>query len=417
MDCKETQERLAQYIDQELSRDELQAVGEHISGCAECRLEYDQQGALDMLLKSCFTPEIPAEHLDGLWPSLADNLEGQPAAGGGSAGNGQGEIHFSSSSAMQILNIPDPKVEEAAVVEAPVAAPAEAPAEEPSPWRWPVALIASTLIVVVGVLVYQNRQATVQGPGPMAAAAGSDQLSPGGAPGAPPTAVAMAPTGEPAAEPLPGSEPEPAADPAPGEAEPAKEGAPEEAAPKDEAASGAPAAVAAKKKARTKRGKARARKGGPKPASEPKPAVAAKPKPKSRARPKPAGKGDDLLDSLIDNALGDEGKAKAAMPKKKKAAAPAPNMDLPEQLSMNQIRASMNRVKGLVQSCYDRFQVEGRANVQMVITPLGKPTQMRIKGKFFGTDTGACVLKAVKKAKFPKFRSKPMTIKYPFILQ
>ena len=90
---------------------------------------------------------------------------------------------------------------------------------------------------------------------------------------------------------------------------------------------------------------------------------------------------------------------------------------LPEQLSMNQIRASMNRIKGLVQSCYDHYQVEGRANVKLIINNDGTPANLAIRGKFFGTDTGACVLKAAKKVRFPKFSGKPMTIKYPFLLQ
>ncbi len=417
MDCKETQERLAQYIDQELSSDEFQAISDHVAGCAECRHQYDQQGALDMLLKSCFTPDLPAEHLDGLWPSLAEQLNNETAKGGGSAGNGKDEIHFASSSAMQILKIPDPKASRVEVAAAAVAAPTEAPQEESSPWRWPVALIASCLILVVGVLVYQNRQAGVDGQAPLGQpglASAQDEMNQGGPGGESPTAIALAPKEEPGDAPEPGSEPapEPAAD-QPADQPKADEAA---AAPKEEAAPGKE-----KRKARSKKGKGRARKGSAKAAAGAKPSAVAKPapaaRPKKKAAKKPAGKGDDLLDSLIDNALGSEGSAKAANPKKAKKAAPPPNMDLPEQLSMNQIRAAMGRVKGLVGSCYDQFQVEGRANVQMLITPNGKATKMKIKGKFFGTDTGTCVLKGVKKVKFPKFRGKPMTIKYPFILQ
>ena len=378
-----------------------------------------------MLLKSCFTIEPPAGQMNDFWPSLAQQLDeagSGTATGGGSVGNGKDEIRFTSSSAMQILKIPDPKVDK--VVEAPVvaAAPTESPQETPSPWRWPVALIASTVILVVGVLVYQNRQVQMQGAGfpagGIAAAPSQDHMNQGGPE---PTAVAMAPTAdEERGEPQPGSEPEPPAEPAPG-VDPA-------AAPADEPKPGEPGDTAApagddKAAAKRKHGGRKRSKTGRKAGASAKPAaVAAAPSPTAtpkpaKAKPKAGGKGDDLLDSLIDNALGDEEKAKKGAPKKAEKKKSAVNMDLPEQLSMNQIRGAMNRVKGLVQSCYDQYQVEGRANVQMLITPDGTPTKMRIKGKFFGTDTGTCVIKAAKKAQFPKFRGKPMTIKYPFLLQ
>jgi len=149
-----------------------------------------------------------------------------------------------------------------------------------------------------------------------------------------------------------------------------------------------------------------------------------------------------LLDNLINDALRKKPtpavkrKAPAAKPKtpttsdfldpfaeeetpaaKPKAPVTTKAPSLPEQLSMNQIRASMNRVKGLVQSCYDHYQVEGRATVKFIINNDGTPANLTIIGKFFGTDTGACVLKAARKAKFPKYSGKPMTIRYPFLLQ
>ena len=367
-----------------------------------------------MLLKSCFTLEPPTERMDGFWPSLAEQLDGTgSSAGGGPAGNGKDEIMFSSSSAMQILKIPDPEVEAVAAVPVEAAAPADAPQEAQSPWRWPVALIASTVIVVVGVLVYQNRQVQLQDPAGagagMAAAPSQDHMSPGGVE---PTAVALAPpAGEERGEPQPGSEPEPSAEPAPA-ADPAAAPA-DQPRPDDKAAPGAPPS---RRKAPARKRKVGKKASAATASAQPKPA-AAKPAAKPQPAKQKAGKGDDLLDSLIDNALGDEEQAKKGGPKKAEKKKPAVNMDLPEQLSMNQIRGAMNRVKGLVQSCYDQYQVEGTANVQMVISNDGAPTKMRIKGKFFGSDTGTCVLKAAKKAKFPKFRGKPMTIKYPFLLQ
>ncbi len=115
--------------------------------------------------------------------------------------------------------------------------------------------------------------------------------------------------------------------------------------------------------------------------------------------------------------MADETKKKAA-PKKEEAAPKAPSEDLPEQLSMNQIRGAMNKIKGLVQACYDKYQIEGEARVSFTINPDGSVGDCSIKGKFFGTDTGSCVVTAVKKARFPKFSGKAMTIpNYPFMLQ
>ncbi|PID38655.1 MAG: hypothetical protein CSA65_03240 [Proteobacteria bacterium] len=124
---------------------------------------------------------------------------------------------------------------------------------------------------------------------------------------------------------------------------------------------------------------------------------------------KTAGKKKGDLDSLLDSALGGSASKKKVAPK---AAAPKG----PTTLSMNQIRASMRKLNSRVGACYDKYQVEGTARVKMTITRDGKPKDIKIRGKFFGTDTGACVKKAVKGARFPKFTGKEPSITYPFRL-
>jgi hypothetical protein len=306
------------------------------------------------------------------------------------------EVVFRTSPAMQILDIPERKPPE------PTVTPASRPSDEPppaSPWRWPVALIISTAIAVVGFLYYkktQTEQALVSPPPatePGATALMPDDegsLAPASQPASAPTQLALAPGSDAGA-----TEPEPGAG----------------------TTADDPGAPSGRSKARSRRGRRRrgrgARKSEPaktEPRAAPKP-VAAKPRP----RPRPGGK--SALDNLLDDAIGSS-PAPAKKPTAAAKPAAVPGSNLPEQLTMNQIRAAMNRIKGRVQSCYDQFQVEGMAKVRFKITPNGKVADATIRGKFRGTDTGDCVVKAVKKATFPKFSGKAMTIKsYPFLLQ
>jgi hypothetical protein len=173
-----------------------------------------------------------------------------------------------------------------------------------------------------------------------------------------------------------------------------------------------PTRKARPRRRRHRKGKTKAEaKARPEPMATPKPKPGKPKKPQSSKKPgKPSS-----LDTLLDDAIGGKEPAKKAAP----AAAPKPAAsDLPEQLNMNQIRSAMNKVKGRVQACYDQYQVEGMANVKFIIKGDGGIKNVSIRGKFRGTDTGDCVVKAVKTARFPKFSGKPMTIKtYPFLLQ
>jgi hypothetical protein len=386
MNCQETRQRLSRLADKELRDEELKAVRGHLAECPSCRRELDEQGALDMLLKSRYETELRDSDLASLWPQVAERLdapgEGKPQNGGGSRPPEEGEIVFKSSSAMQMLNIPERRVEAAPrAVGEPVAPPPQA-----SAWRWPAAFVLGAALIAGGLIYMKQTSAPDPGAARASAEAPPPTIGPAGAasqPASQPTAVALA-------------------TPTEAGAAPAEPGAGTSA--EEKARPGAKAA-AKRAKARSKEEEGKSEK-SPEPKAEPSAKVAAKPAAK-------AGKKDEL-DSLIDNVIGDD------TPKKKAAAAPKPEpgSDLPEQLDMNQIRNAMNKVKGHVQSCYDQFQVEGMAKVTFTISPDGSVQDASIKGKFFGTDTGTCVVAAVKKARFPKFRGKPMTIpNYPFLLQ
>jgi hypothetical protein len=400
MDCQQTREKLSVAADKELPDRELRQVTRHLAECAECRREFDEQGALDMLLKSHFSHEPPEGYFDALWPSVSERLDGE--AGGDSApppggGSKEDEVVFKSSPAMQFLNIPERR---------PPASTAEtrtatAPEVQASPWRWPVALMVSTVIVVAGYLAYVKLMPAKTEVVPAVAletepAPPVEPIAEPGAASQPATQVAaLTPTGDGG---LPGASPDEngEVDDTPGKRE------------------GAAARARARRRAHHGRGRAKGKDKAPEPkAAEDKPKAAeAKKEPKKPAAP---GK-KTALDSLLDDAIGSGGDV--ATKKKATAAAPTPASDLPEQLNMNQIRNAMNKVKGRVQACYDQYQVEGMANVGFTILGSGGIKDVSIRGKFRGTDTGACVVKAVQQATFPKFSGKPISIKsYPFLLQ
>jgi hypothetical protein len=384
MNCQEARQKLSEHADKALSSDEHRAVDSHLAECPACRRELDEQGALDMLLKSRFAFDPPEDALESIWPSVSERIDGpgdKPSNGGGTAPD-EGEIVFKSSSAMGLLNIPERPITPAPRLGSPVIT--QAP--EGSPWRWPVALVFSMAFLVAGFLIYKKMTAPPPSTEPVAAAGRNEAKieGPASAPASQPVAVALNTPSEAGAEP---------------KAEPSS---PTEAKARP--------AIAAKR--------AKARKSGGKADTEPK--SEAKAEPKVKADPKPAAKGkkSDDLDNLIDTAIGPE--AKAASKKKEKAekTAPAPGSDLPEQLTMNQIQTGMQKIKGLVGACYDQYQVEGLAKVSFTISPEGTVKDATVKGKFFGTDTGTCVVNAVKKARFPKFSGKAIPIpNYPFQLQ
>jgi len=347
-----------------------------------------------MLLKNHFSHEPPEGYFDSLWLTVSERAE-ESAAGGDGVRPGGGpprddELVFKSTPAMDFLNIPErrpPPVESRPVSEA-----TEPPAPV-SPWRWPVALMVTAAIVVVGYLAYKK-------------------MTP------PPTTVAAVAPAEPA-------ETEPAMETP---TSPATADAGMQVAALTPSGDGGPAALGegndtAAEPSEPRHARARRHKrghrhhGAKKGPEEAKPAAPAPApaKPAAKEPPKPASGKKNALDNLLDDAIGADGAPKVA----KKAEAPKPAAsDLPEQLNMNQIRNAMNRVKARVQACYDQFQVEGMANVGFSILGSGKISDVSIRGKFRGTDTGDCVVKAVKQASFPKFSGKPMTIKnYPFLLQ
>jgi hypothetical protein len=396
MSCQETRQKLSSYADNALRADEREQVQSHVACCASCRLELEEQGALDMLLKNSLTIEPSPEYLDSFWPSVAEKLDGAPTSedrpphGGGnpfmSDHEGEGLV-FKSTPAMQILSIPEraqPQITSRAE---------EAPPPAGASWRWPFAFVLSTAILVGGFIYFKKisappatemvaAQSTIAANNePSHTSAGTAVKQDAG------LKVAMATPLE------AGANVEPS-DPS-ATVESSKSGPTARARRSKDHGDVSAATSETKAEGKPSEGHAKA-------------------EPPKESATKPEKKGDEL-DNLIDSAIG------SAEPAKKKAEQPAPvapASDLPSQLTINQIQDGMRKIKGQVQSCYDQFQVEGLALVTVVISSDGSVTEASIKGKFFGTDTGTCVVNAVKKAHFASFSGKEMKIpSYPFRLQ
>lgn len=91
---------------------------------------------------------------------------------------------------------------------------------------------------------------------------------------------------------------------------------------------------------------------------------------------------------------------------------------LPQTLSSADVNAAMHRVRSEVDRCFDTYGVPGLAKVTLEIGGDGLVKNATLAGEFQDTPTGECILKAVKKAEFARFKASSMTIRdYPFILR
>ena len=133
-------------------------------------------------------------------------------------------------------------------------------------------------------------------------------------------------------------------------------------------------------------------------------------------RAKPA-KGS--LDDLLEGALSNKARARAADSDSgggnKRVAGGGESAGGGGPLAKSAVVAGMNGIKGKVAACYNQYKVPGMAMVNVVIGKSGKVSSASVTGKFAGTPTGTCVESAVKSASFPP--SEGLTTPYPFNLR
>jgi hypothetical protein len=412
MACSDVRSLISAVLDRRASAQERALVTQHLAECLACRAEVRELQAVDTALKALPVPLPPEGYDESFLSRLTMKIDEQDKKQAGQKEPGKEdsgliEIRKMASrdiSAQEAARKRD--VEEAAAAVSVVAIPASVsqphvvvPPKTEQPRRgWMVPVVAvGGLVVVAGVVLVMlqgSRRELVRAPDPGAAS--------------PPLPAAFDP-GAPGMAPTPTSQPVAAA------AGPAVALARNESPP-----SRSTAAEPSDKERRAKVAKAEAH--GPaaktetKEAKESKETKEAKPAaekdllPVPEAKPVPAPKAGGKADQL------DELLQSGASPKKEEKKA-EPGEELPDTLGPDQIKAGMSSVKGRVMACYDKYDVAGVARVSVTIGKAGKIASASVSGEFAGTPTGECVSEAVKTASFPKFKGKPISIGYTYLLK
>jgi hypothetical protein len=88
-----------------------------------------------------------------------------------------------------------------------------------------------------------------------------------------------------------------------------------------------------------------------------------------------------------------------------------------EQLSAPMIDEAMQPVVDAAWKCYEHFAVTGKAKLKITVTADGGILKYEQQGDFSNTPTGACIDKALAKAKFPRTKKVKTTVLFPITLQ
>lgn len=92
---------------------------------------------------------------------------------------------------------------------------------------------------------------------------------------------------------------------------------------------------------------------------------------------------------------------------------------IPSRLGSRDIQTGMKRIGGLIQQCYDQYQVPGLAEVKVTVKgSTGKVVKVLVFGKFKGSPTtGKCLVEAAMKARFRTFKVSKMSFRYRWYLR
>jgi len=92
---------------------------------------------------------------------------------------------------------------------------------------------------------------------------------------------------------------------------------------------------------------------------------------------------------------------------------------IPSRLGSRDIQSGMKAIGGLIQQCYDQYQVPGLAEVVVTVKgSTGKVVKVRVLGKFKGSPTtGKCLVEAAMKASFNIFKAAKMSFRYRWYLR
>ena len=127
------------------------------------------------------------------------------------------------------------------------------------------------------------------------------------------------------------------------------------------------------------------------------------------------GGGGSSIDNLLDNALRGSGGRQPAAREAAPTPAPAADSSLPERPDSSAVRAAISAVQPAVSACAQGQH--GLATTSITVSgPSGRVSNANVTGQFAGTPQGTCVARAVRGARFPRFRQEQFTISYPFRL-
>jgi len=101
----------------------------------------------------------------------------------------------------------------------------------------------------------------------------------------------------------------------------------------------------------------------------------------------------------------------------KKSAPEPPPADLPEQPSKEALKAALKKVEPAVNKCGGGEK--GMAMVALTVKgSSGKVSSAKVtSGPFKSGPASSCIVKAVKKARFPKFSKSSLSFSYPFVIR
>jgi hypothetical protein len=96
----------------------------------------------------------------------------------------------------------------------------------------------------------------------------------------------------------------------------------------------------------------------------------------------------------------------------------ATSASLPKRLSTSQVKRVMSRANSRMKRCYQKHKKAGLLKVRVTIKgSTGRITSATVTGKFSGTPTGRCALRAVRRLRFPKFQNSTQKFSYPYLLR
>jgi hypothetical protein len=87
------------------------------------------------------------------------------------------------------------------------------------------------------------------------------------------------------------------------------------------------------------------------------------------------------------------------------------------RLSKEDISRAMTLIRPDVMACFGKFKVPGQADIEVVVGANGGVNSARVIGAFSGTPTGACLIDAAQRARFPQSAGEPQRFTYPFFLR